>query len=111
MYWATDFSFHQKDETSQQFVEAYRAKYNGENPLNYAAEGYDATWMLAHAAKNSGGASRDDLQRGLEQVVAEGFDGALGPVRFEGNDMRVDGVLVEWNGTEEVLLDGRESTE
>ncbi|ATQ29812.1 branched-chain amino acid ABC transporter permease [Rhodococcus ruber Chol-4] len=111
MYWATDFSFHQKDETSQQFVEAYRAKYNGENPLNYAAEGYDATWMLAHAAKNSGGASRDDLQRGLEQVVAEGFDGALGPVRFEGNDMRVDGVLVEWNGTEEVLLDGQESTE
>lgn len=105
MYWATDFSFHQTAPSSEAFVEAYRAKYNGENPLNYAAEGYDATWMLAHAVKNSGGASREDIQRGLEQVVSEGFDGALGPVTFEGNDMRVEGVLVEWTGSEEVLVE------
>ncbi|MEE2030601.1 ABC transporter substrate-binding protein [Rhodococcus chondri] len=109
MFWATDFSFHQTAPSSQAFVEAYRGKYNGENPLNYAAEGYDATWMLAHAVKNANGASREDVQRGLEQVVGEGFDGALGPVWFEGNDMRVDGVLVEWNGTEEVLLEGSDA--
>lgn len=105
MSWATDFSFHQTAPSSQEFVEAYRAKYNGENPLNYAAEGYDATWMIAHAIENAGGASRDDIQRGLADVVSQGFDGALGSVRFEGNDMRVDGVLVEWNGTEEILIE------
>ncbi|TWH24978.1 branched-chain amino acid transport system substrate-binding protein [Rhodococcus rhodochrous J45] len=111
MYWATDFSFHQTAPSSEAFVEAYRAKYNGENPLNYAAEGYDATWMLAHAVKNSGGSSREDIQRGLEQVVSEGFDGALGPVTFEGNDMRVEGVLVEWTGSEEVLVEGSDVAE
>ncbi|MEV0945116.1 ABC transporter substrate-binding protein [Rhodococcus sp. NPDC049939] len=103
MFWATDFNFHQTPPSSQEFVEAYRARY-GTDPLNYAAEGYDATWMIARAIESAGGASREDIQRGLQQVVSEGFEGALGNVWFVGNDMRVDGVMVEWDGSEEVLL-------
>ncbi|WP_072691328.1 ABC transporter substrate-binding protein [Rhodococcus marinonascens] len=103
MYWATDFNFHQSAASSQEFVEAYRARY-GTDPLNYAAEGYDATWMIARAIESAGGASREDIQRGLQQVVSEGFEGALGKIWFEGNDMRVDGVMVEWDGSQEVLL-------
>src|SRR5574340_67888 len=77
MFWATDFNYHQTADSSQKFVAAYRAKY-GKDPLNYAAEGYDATWMIAHAIEASGGASREDIQKGLAQVVSRGFDGALG---------------------------------
>lgn len=104
MTWPTDFTYHGTNPATQEFVAAYRAKYNGENPNNYAAEGYDAAWMIAHAIEKSGGASREDIQNGLQQVVAEGFTGAEGDVTFEGNDMRVKGAVVQWNGTEEVLL-------
>lgn len=104
MFWATNFTVDQPNPTSQKFVAAYRAKYH-EDPLNYAAEGYDAAWMLAHAIKKAGGASREDIHQGLRQVAAEGFAGAQGDIRFEGHDMRLNGVLVEWNGTRETLLD------
>ncbi|WP_408015787.1 ABC transporter substrate-binding protein [Rhodococcus chondri] len=103
MFWTTNFTVDQPFPSSQKFVDAYRAKY-GEDPVNYAAEGYDAAWMLARAIKAAGGASRDDIQRGLELVTAEGFDGAQGRIAFEGHDMRTTGVLVEWNGTREVVL-------
>ncbi|OZC53123.1 branched-chain amino acid ABC transporter permease [Rhodococcus sp. RS1C4] len=103
MFWATDFNYLQTAPSSVSFVEAYSAKY-GKNPLNYAAEGYDAAWMIARAIKESGGASREDIKNGLDAVATAGFDGAVGPVTFEGNDQRVAGVVVEWDGTAEGLL-------
>ncbi|MCZ4078040.1 ABC transporter substrate-binding protein [Rhodococcus sp. H36-A4] len=103
MFWATDFNYLQTAPSSVAFVEAYNSKY-GKDPLNYAAEGYDATWMIARAIKEAGGSSREDIKNGLDAVAAAGFDGAVGPVTFEGNDQRVDGVVVEWDGTAEGLL-------
>ncbi|WP_420749021.1 ABC transporter substrate-binding protein [Rhodococcus sp. O3] len=103
MFWTTNFTVDQPFPSSQAFVAAYRAKY-GEDPVNYAAEGYDAAWMLAHAVKAAGGASREDIQRGLEIVLENGFEGAQGLIGFEGHDMRTPGVLVEWNGTREIVL-------
>ncbi|MBY6412646.1 ABC transporter substrate-binding protein [Rhodococcus sp. BP-252] len=103
MFWATDFNYLQTAPSSVAFVEAYTTRY-GKNPLNYAAEGYDATWMIARAIKESGGASREDIKNGLNAVAAAGFDGAVGPVTFEGNDQRVEGVVVEWDGSAEGLL-------
>lgn len=104
MTWPTDFTYHGTNPATKDFVAAYRAKYDGENPNNYAAEGYDAAWMIARAIDKSGGASREDIQNGLQQLVAEGFTGAEGEITFDGNDMRVTGALVQWNGTEEILL-------
>ncbi|MGU3582076.1 ABC transporter substrate-binding protein [Rhodococcus sp. C26F] len=103
MFWTTNFTVDQPFPSSQAFVSAYRAKY-GEDPVNYAAEGYDAAWMIAHAIKAAGGASRQDIQRGLEVVLENGFEGAQGSIGFEGHDMRTAGVLVEWDGTREVVL-------
>lgn len=103
MTWPTDFHPDQPNESSQKFVELYKAKY-GEEPLNYAAEAYDATWMLARAIKQAGSASREAIQKGLDAVAAEGFEGALGRLTFENRDLRLPGVLVQWDGTKEVLL-------
>jgi branched-chain amino acid transport system substrate-binding protein len=104
MTWPADFSASQKGQATQNFVKAYQAKYNGENPLNYAAEGYDAAWWLARALKDAGSADRASIHKGLVNVAKAGFEGAMGKLTFEGNDMRVPGVVVQWDGTKEVLL-------
>jgi branched-chain amino acid transport system substrate-binding protein len=101
--WPTDFHPEQKSKPTQNFVTAYKAKY-GEAPLNYAAESYDAAWWLARAIKKQGSAERRDIQKGLAAVAKDGFDGAMGKLTFEGNDLRVLGALVQWDGTKEVLL-------
>ncbi len=104
MTWPTDFSPFQSNEAAQSFVKAYQAKFNNEMPLNYAAEAYDAAWWLARAIKDVGSAERTEIQKGLAKIAQQGFDGAQGKLTFEGNDLRVDGVLVQWDGTNETLL-------
>jgi branched-chain amino acid transport system substrate-binding protein len=103
MTWPTDFSALSTDTNAQAFVTAYTAKF-GSAPLNYAAEAYDAAWMLARALKQSGSADRADVQKGLAAVAKTGFTGAEGKITFVGNDMRVPGTLVQWNGTAETLV-------
>jgi branched-chain amino acid transport system substrate-binding protein len=104
MVWPTDFHPDQKGKVTPDFVAAYKAKYNGETPLNYAAEAYDAAWWLARGIKNTGSADRTSIQKGLAAVAKTGFDGAMGKLTFEGNDLRVPGALVQWDGTKEILL-------
>ena len=43
---------------------------------------------------------------GLKKVAAEGFVGAKGQLTFEGNDMRVPGVVVRWDGSKETVISG-----
>ncbi|MBB3665191.1 MULTISPECIES: ABC transporter substrate-binding protein [Prauserella salsuginis group] len=99
----TDFSPALTSEKARDFVAAFQERF-GQKPDVYAAEGYDGMWWLARAIKASGSASREGIKRGLQQVAKEGFDGAMGELTFEGNDMRVPGVLVRWNGTSEELV-------
>jgi branched-chain amino acid transport system substrate-binding protein len=101
--WPTDFHPQQKGATTQTFVNTYQAKYN-EPPLNYAAEAYDAAWWLARAIKKQESADRADIQKGLAAVAKEGFEGAMGKLTFEGNDLRVKGVTVQWDGSKEVIV-------
>ncbi|MFH5821850.1 ABC transporter substrate-binding protein [Georgenia sp. AZ-5] len=102
MVYPVDFSAAQDDEQAKAFTAAYQKEY-GELPKAYAAEGYDAVWWIARAIKASGDSSREGIRDGLAQVAAEGFTGAMGEISFEGNDMRVPGVLVRWDGTKEVI--------
>lgn len=105
--WPSNYSALSDAPSTEAFVEAYQAKY-GEMPNNYAAEGYDAAWLLARGIKEANSGSPEKIQEGIAAVVKSGFDGAQGPLAFEGNDVRVEGVLAGWNGSEEVLvaLDG-----
>jgi branched-chain amino acid transport system substrate-binding protein len=103
LVYPVDFSTVQEDAKAVAFTEAFTKKY-GEAPDPYAAEGYDAMWWLAHAIKTSGDASREGIQKGLQQVATEGFEGAMGKLTFEGNDVRVPGVMVRWTGDGEELV-------
>ena len=101
--WPSNFSARSEVPSTQEFVKAYEEKY-GELPNNYAAEGYDAVWLLARGIKEANSADRVAIREGIAKVAAEGFDGAQGPLSFENNDVRVEGVIASWNGSEEVVV-------
>ncbi|MFH5821845.1 ABC transporter substrate-binding protein [Georgenia sp. AZ-5] len=104
LVYPVDFSVAQTDEGAAAFTEGFTKKF-GEAPDPYAAEGYDAVWWIARAIKASGDSSREGIKEGLQQVAGEGFEGAMGALTFEGNDMRVPGVLVRWDGSAEQLVE------
>jgi branched-chain amino acid transport system substrate-binding protein len=90
--------------TGKAFAEAYEAK-TGKLPNNFTAEGYDATKLLEAAVTASGGdISHDGIKEGLAEAAAKGVVGATGnPIKFEGRDARVTGVLVEWQDGKEIV--------
>lgn len=96
------FSVAMENESSKAFTEAFTKKFDKE-PNPYAADGYDAMWWIARAIKASGDSSREGIRKGLEQVAGEGFTGAMGDLTFDGNDARIEGALVQWNGGKESL--------
>ncbi|MGY2067260.1 ABC transporter substrate-binding protein [Blastococcus sp. SYSU DS0619] len=99
--WPTNFNAGQDVESSQEFVTAFEAEY-GETPTNYSAEAYDAMWFIARAIAEAGSADRAAVQEAMAALAEEGFDGAQGPITFDGNDARVPGTLVRWDGAQEV---------
>lgn len=103
--WPTDFSADQTAASSVTFVKTFQAKY-GEKPNNYAAEGYDAMWYLARGVKQANSGDRAKIQAGLVEVAKQGFDGAMGKLAFEGNDLRVAGTLATWDGAGESVVPG-----
>ncbi len=104
MAWPVDYSPLNKTASSDKFIAAYQVKFPGETPLNYAAEAYDAAWFLARAIKAAGSVDHTAVQKSLAAVAAAGFTGALGDLKFEGNDLRLPGVVVTWDGTKESLV-------
>ena len=91
MVWPVDFNF--------------QAANAGENPLNYAAEAYDAAWFLAKSIKAAGSADRAKIKAAMATVASEKFDGALGNgLTWKDRDIVVPGVMIRWDGTGDVLL-------
>ncbi|WP_214103373.1 ABC transporter substrate-binding protein [Acrocarpospora catenulata] len=87
------------------FAEAYRARYN-KDPDTFAASGYDGATMVIEALKVTTGFDRESMLAALNKVAAAGFDGAVGPLRFENRDARVAGMMVRWTEGREVPLNG-----
>ena len=99
----TDFTTAGPNRIGKDLIENFRSRF-GEPPTPHVAQGYDAMWWIARAIKALGSATRNGIQQGLQRVAQEGFEGAMGKLTFEGNDMRVRGALVRWNGSSEELL-------
>jgi branched-chain amino acid transport system substrate-binding protein len=64
---------------SKAFVEAYKAKYNMV-PDQFAAQAYQAIWIVSTALKNGGSADRKDLRDSLAKI--KDLDGVLGKFSF-----------------------------
>jgi branched-chain amino acid transport system substrate-binding protein len=104
MVWAVDFNYQQTAASSQKFVKDYQAEYN-ENPLNYAAEAYDAAWFLARSIKDAGSADRTKIASGMATEAKKKMNGALGEnLSWNNGTIEVPGSAIQWTGTEEKLL-------
>jgi branched-chain amino acid transport system substrate-binding protein len=78
----------------EEFFTAYEEEY-GEQAFAFAAQGYDAVWAAAHAAKNAGCITRECIQEGLTELMDTGFEGALGELTFEDRNAVGPGAIVE----------------
>jgi branched-chain amino acid transport system substrate-binding protein len=97
--WASDFSpLAACGSVATSFVDEWKKKNDGVVPSNFNAEGYDAVLFLAKAIEaGSGTPSRSSIREGMATVAAEGFDGVLGKITFDGRDERVGGVELQWD--------------
>jgi branched-chain amino acid transport system substrate-binding protein len=96
--WATDFDPKSDFPQTKKFVADYKAMFSTD-AVNYSAEGFDAVYLLAYGLKNAGSTDREKVHAGMVQATKDGYDGALGPLKFEGNDLRQEGYLQTYDGT------------
>lgn len=104
MVWAADFNYQQTAPSSQKFVKAYQAEY-GTDPLNYAAEAYDAAYFLANSIKSANSADRAAIKGGMATEAGKTYDGALGTgLTWKDGTIVLKGVAIEYTSEGEKLL-------
>lgn len=70
-------------------------KSEGADEFAFAAQGYDAIWAVARALKSSDCASRECVQKGLQELMKTGYSGALGEVTFNNRNAQGSGAIIE----------------
>ena len=81
----TPFAADAKDEKTVAFTAAYKAAYNGETPIQFAADGYDAMYIIKAALEKAGfedaSMSTSDicelLKTAMTEIEVEGVTGAM----------------------------------
>ena len=74
VYLLTPFSADAQDEATQNFVNEYKERHNGETPNQFAADAYDAVYILYEAIKASGvtpDMSNEEICDGLIQAMGD----------------------------------------
>ena len=74
VYLLTPFSADAQDEATQTFVNEYKERHNGETPNQFAADAYDAVYILYEAIKASGvtpDMSNEEICDGLIQAMGD----------------------------------------
>lgn len=77
---ATPWFGEKEDSKVQDFVKKFEAEY-GKKPDQFAAQAYDALYIMAEALKNAGEADRDMLRDALAEI--KDFPGILGSFSFD----------------------------
>ena len=72
----TIFDVNSTDPAVKSFVEAYKAKYKGEEPDAFAAHGYDAL-KVVQMAMAKGGTTPREFWKGMKQVKLQGASGLV----------------------------------
>lgn len=80
-YYSTHFSAENDDPQVQQFVAAYRAKYNGETPDAMAALGYDSAMVLVDAIKRAGTTDEPQLRDAI--AATRDYQGVTGKTTLD----------------------------
>lgn len=101
----TPFAADAQDETTQKFVKAYKDKYDGETPIQFAADAYDALYAIKAAgdqAKLTPDMSVSDIGDAMKKAMVDiTVDGVTGKIDWSENgepEKEPKAVVIE-NGT------------
>lgn len=77
------FSPEQPTPNTEKFINAYKAKYNNEEPDLFSAQGYDAMMLIAKAIKDANSADPEKFKDTLAKT--NNYDGVSGSITFQEN--------------------------
>jgi branched-chain amino acid transport system substrate-binding protein len=80
-YITNHYSSGDSDKKVQDFVTAFKAKYNGKSPDAFGALGYDTVYFLADAIKRAGSSDPQKIQKALEET--DGLQLVSGKVKLD----------------------------
>ncbi len=89
-YFTNHYSDKDSDKRIQDFITAYKAKFNME-PVSFAALGYDTAYLLADAITKAGST---DKQAIVDAMTAINFSGITGNITFDENRNPVKSVTI-----------------
>jgi branched-chain amino acid transport system substrate-binding protein len=99
--WSPDFTYPE----SKKLVQLYQSKFPGKTPYGPHAQAYDAMWLLARAIKAGNGTSRVAIHTGLLKVLAQGMNGALGPMTWDKDRViHAGGAVIQIKNGQPILL-------
>jgi branched-chain amino acid transport system substrate-binding protein len=94
------YSSGDSDKKVQDFVAAFKAKYDGKSPDAFTALGYDTVYFLADAIKRAGSSDSAKIQKALEET--DGLELVSGKVKLDQNhDPIKAAVILEYQNGEQ----------
>lgn len=96
-YFSNHYSSESTDPTVQEFIQRFKARFNGRTPDAMAALGYDAAKILADAIQRAGSTDGPALQATLSQT--RDFPGVTGTITLDENrNARKPAVVLQIKG-------------
>ncbi|MDR7239013.1 ABC transporter substrate-binding protein [Neobacillus drentensis] len=94
------YSSGDSDKKVQDFVTAFKAKYDGKSPDAFTALGYDTVYFLADAIKRAGSGDSEKIRKALEET--DGLQLVSGNVKLDKNhDPIKAAVILEYKNGEQ----------
>lgn len=99
-YITNHYSSGDSDKKVQEFVTAFKAKYNGKSPDAFTALGYDTVYFVADAIKRAGSSDPTKIQKALAET--DGLELVSGKVKLDKNhDPIKAAVILEYQNGEQ----------
>jgi len=99
-YITNHYSSGDTDKKVQDFVSAFKAKYNGKSPDAFNALGYDSAYFVADAIKRAGSSDPQKIQKALAKT--DGLDLVTGKLKLDKNhDPIKSAVILEYQNGEQ----------
>jgi branched-chain amino acid transport system substrate-binding protein len=97
-FFSAHYSAEDQSPVIQDFLKSYKAKYNGEEPDDMAALGYDSVKVLVDAMKRAGTVEADKLKEAIN--ATKDFPGVTGKITLDANrNASKPAVVMEIKGT------------
>jgi branched-chain amino acid transport system substrate-binding protein len=101
--WSNEYSA--ASPMATEFAKKYAAAFGGEVGIQVAANSYDAVWLAARAIKEADTTDRAAVADALKKVTSAPMQNSpRGKVTFKGNQAYATGVLLQWDGSKEILV-------